>query len=106
MQAEAQELRQELKASDEMVNTLKVELAQMRITQSSQWQRGMGPAGGHHLPHEDVPIESSSSQVGCQLCLIAMTQFCAWQCLSSGLSHEGDSVGTTPSPYLGQPVWL
>ena len=35
-QAEAQELRQELKASDEIVNSLKVELAQLRISRCLQ----------------------------------------------------------------------
>lgn len=59
-QAEAQELRQELKTSDEMVNSLKVELAQMRITLSSQWQRGAGPGGGHHPPREDISTLHSS----------------------------------------------
>lgn len=62
LQAESQELRQELKASDEMVNSLKVELAQLRISLSTQRHMG-GTGSGSSTSRDELSV------LGHQVCV-------------------------------------
>lgn len=58
IKAENSELRAELRASNDVINQLKDQLAQMRLSQQQVAFNGDGNSS-----HEDTPPESQNSQV-------------------------------------------